>query len=71
LTEHKDAEACLKKAHQKAEALARLKLELAEAETPRRAAIIILETARKLIGWDSSWLDLWNMITLADGFQNK
>jgi hypothetical protein len=48
-----------------------LTLELAEAETPRRAAIIILETARKLIGWDSSWLDLWNMITLADGFQNK
>ena len=63
LTERKEAESKLTQARKEAESLASLTSALAEAETPRRAALAILESARKLIGWDSSWLDLWNKTT--------
>jgi len=63
LTERKEAESKLSQARQQTESLSSLTCTLAEAETPRRAALAILETARKLTGWDSSWLDLWNKTT--------
>ncbi len=60
ITEAKLAEQALNSAHRRTQVLAELGRELAEASTPRMAALAILQVARQLIEWDSSWLHLWN-----------
>ncbi|MEY2878631.1 MAG: hypothetical protein RLZZ15_1011, partial [Verrucomicrobiota bacterium] len=53
-------ERALHDAHERASVLALLGHELAEAATPRAAALAILAAAQRLIGWDSGWLQLWS-----------
>lgn len=60
ITERKQAEHELATAHQRTNLLAQLTKELNDATTPRTASLLILETARKLIDWDCSWIQLWN-----------
>lgn len=60
VTERKLAELALLAEQGRTAIFAQLGRELADAETPRAAAIRILEAARKLIGWECAWLHLWN-----------
>ena len=60
ITELKHAEQELRTAHDRITVLAHLTRELADSTTPRDAALLILQTARQLIDWDCSWLQLWN-----------
>lgn len=47
-------------AHDRTTVLAQLTKELNDCTTPRAASLLLLETARQLIDWDSSWIQLWN-----------
>ncbi|MBI2815148.1 MAG: PAS domain S-box protein [Opitutae bacterium] len=60
VTERHRAEEALRQAHRRASTLAQLGRELAEAATPRAAALAILEAAQHLLGWDCAWLHFWN-----------
>ncbi len=60
ITERKRAEEALKLAHHRTFVLAHLGRELAEAATPRAAAISILEATDQMFGWDSGWIQFWN-----------
>ncbi len=60
ITARKQAEEYLAEAHRRTTVLARLSRELAEAFTPKAAALSILKVADELLHWDSSWLRVWN-----------
>jgi PAS domain S-box-containing protein len=60
ITERRRAEAILTLAHRRVSVLAQLGRELAEAATPRAAALAVIEAARTLLGWDCCWLHDWN-----------
>ena len=60
VTERRQAEQALTLAHRRLSVLAQLGRELAEAATPRAAALAIIEAARELLGWDCCWLHDWN-----------
>ena len=60
ITERANAENALLTAERRSTGLAALGRELAEASTIKQAAIHILNTAQQLIGWEASWLHLWN-----------
>ncbi len=60
VTARVQSEQALTTANRRASVLAQLGRELSEAATPRAAALATLEAARQLLGWDSSWLHLWN-----------
>ncbi len=58
ITERRQAGLALEAAHQRTGVLAQLGRELAEAATPKAAAIHILDAAQQLLRWDSGWLHL-------------
>jgi two-component system, cell cycle sensor histidine kinase and response regulator CckA len=60
ITDRKRAEDALMTAQQNTAVLAKLGRELAEAATSKVAAIHILDAAQQLLGWESSWLHLWD-----------
>ncbi|MBL0124384.1 MAG: PAS domain S-box protein [Betaproteobacteria bacterium] len=60
ITQRKQAEDALMTAQRNTAVLAQLGRELAEAATSKVAAIHILDAAQQLLGWESSWLHLWD-----------
>lgn len=60
ITERKRAEDQLATGHERTKVLAQLTKELNDCTTPRAASLLILETARQLIDWECSWIQLWN-----------
>ena len=60
VTERKQAERALELAQRRTAVLAQLGRELAEATTPKTAAIQILQAAQQLLRWDAGWLQLWD-----------
>ena len=60
ITERRRAETAATAAHERAAILAQLSRELAETATPKAAALSILMSAKRLLGWDCGWLRLWD-----------
>ena len=60
ITERKQATMRLAAAQRRSTILAQLGRELAEAATPKAAAIHILGAAQQLFKWDAGWLQLWD-----------
>ncbi len=58
--QRQETEQNLAAAHHRSAVLAKIGRELAEATTQKAAALLIIQAARQLIDWDSSWLSLWN-----------
>ena len=58
ITERKQAERALAEAQRRTTVLAQVGRELAEASTPKAAAIHILDAAQQLLQWDAAWLQL-------------
>jgi PAS domain S-box-containing protein len=60
ITGRKRVEENLRLAHERESVLAWLGRGLAEADTVNEASQAILKAADELIGWDASWIHLWN-----------
>ncbi len=58
--QRRQAEEYLAEAHRRTAVLAQLSRKLAEAFTPKAAALSILQAADEMLHWDSSWLRVWN-----------
>jgi two-component system, cell cycle sensor histidine kinase and response regulator CckA len=59
VTERHEAAVALAKSKRQAELLAQLGKRLGEASNTEVAAMLILDTAQQLLGWDAAWLHLW------------